>query len=218
MKRAMTVEAKMARATEIMDIAGEMLITKDYRLIKMSDIAKAAGISNGLIFTYFRTKETLFLCLLWREYERRLDYLEKESEKISFNDFEDIQKMLIAELEHVLYENPVYIKLESMRKEILEKNVDSEMFRDMVRIFSRRVAAWSKKLGERGIISQAEILDIFFAEIGIIIGCYLQHSILKDVEDDLLAEGFKDLNMDFPKSVLSRMNHYLAGYKQSLDN
>ena len=75
----MSAEAKAARAKQIMDAAADMLLSIDYRHLKMSSIAKAVGISNGLIFKYFKTKETLFLSLLWREYEKRLDYLEAEA-------------------------------------------------------------------------------------------------------------------------------------------
>ena len=71
MKRAVTEEAKTARSREILDTAERLFMETGYRELKMSDIAKAAGISNGLLFVYFKTKETLFLCLLWREYEKR---------------------------------------------------------------------------------------------------------------------------------------------------
>ena len=50
MKRAMSAEAKAARAKQIMDAAADMLLSTDYRHLKMSSIAKAVGISNGLIF------------------------------------------------------------------------------------------------------------------------------------------------------------------------
>ena len=111
----------------------------------MSSIAKAVGISNGLIFKYFKTKETLFLSLLWREYEKRLDYLEAETEKTDFRDFSDVQELLLSELEHLLYQNPVYIKLESMRSIILEKNADTQLLLKMKEKFYGRVNAWSRK-------------------------------------------------------------------------
>ncbi len=239
MKRAMTAEAKAARAQQIMDVAAEMLMTTDYRLLKMSNIAKAAGISNGLIFTYFKTKETLFLCLLWREYEKRLDYLEAETEKTPMKDFSDIQDLLLAELERLLYHNPVYIKLESMRSVILEKNADTKLLLNMKEELYGRVGTWSKKLSETGIISQREILDIFFAEIGVIIGCYLQNAILADVREVISARSedrpcsedgprsedetrCKEITRfgetDFRESILRRMRFYLEGYKQNLDN
>ena len=210
MKRAMSAEAKAARAKQIMDAAADM-----------SSIAKAVGISNGLIFKYFKTKETLFLSLLWREYEKRLDYLEAETEKTAFRDFSDVQELLLSELEHLLYQNPVYIKLESMRSIILEKNADTQLLLKMKEKFYGRVNAWSRKFSGSGIISQGEILDIFFAEIGIITGCYLQNAILNDARN-IISQDRDNVpeisETDFREEILNRMKYYLQGYKQNMDN
>ena len=221
MKRAMSAEAKAARAKQIMDAAADMLLSTDYRHLKMSSIAKAVGISKGLIFKYFKTKETLFLSLLWREYEKRLDYLEAETEKTDFRDFSDVQELLLSELEHLLYQNPVYIKLESMRSIILEKNADTQLLLKMKEKFYGRVNAWSRKFSGSGIISQGEILDIFFAEIGIITGCYLQNAILNDARN-IISQDRDNMpeisETDFRKEILNRMKYYLQGYKQNMDN
>ena len=115
MKRAMTQEAKDARACAILDAAEKLLLTGDYMSLKMADIAREAGISNGLIFTYFHTKETLFLCLLWREFKERIAYLQDVIARKQPADFEEIEALVLSELEHVLQENSVYIKLEPMR-------------------------------------------------------------------------------------------------------
>ncbi len=212
----MTREAKAARAREIMDIAEKMFLTTDYQLLKMSDIAKAAGISNGLLFVYFKTKETLFLCLLWREYEKRLDYLEEQIQKVHLKDFSDIQQLLLTELEYLLDENPVYIKLESIRTIILEKNADTEVLYQMKKQLADRTAKWSRQLSEKRILSQKEILDIFFTETGIITGCYLQNTIPDDVRNVILKVGFQGFQRDFRSDVLNGMKYYLAGYKQSI--
>ena len=221
MKRAMSAEAKAARAKQIMDAAADMLLSTDYRHLKMSSISKAVGISNGLIFKYFKTKETLFLSLLWREYEKRLDYLEAETEKTAFRDFSDVQELLLSELEHLLYQNPVYIKLESMRSIILEKNADTQLLLKMKEKFYGRVNAWSRKFSGSGIISQGEILDIFFAEIGIITGCYLQNAILNDARN-IISQDRDNMpeisETDFREEILNRMKYYLQGYKQNMDN
>ena len=77
-KRAMTEEAKEIKANQILDQAASWLLKMNYEKIKMSDLAKSMNMSNGILYVYFKTKETLFLCLLWREYEKRLSYLEKK--------------------------------------------------------------------------------------------------------------------------------------------
>ena len=131
MKRAMTQQAKDARAGQILDAAEKLLKTTDYMSLKMSDLAREAGVSSGLIFTYFKTKETLFLCLLWREFSKRIECLENMAEKEQALTAGDIETLVLSELEQVLYENSVYLKLEPMRPAILEKNVDPELLDKM---------------------------------------------------------------------------------------
>ena len=57
-KRAMTEEAKEIKAKQILDQAANWLMQKDYEKIKMLDLAKSMNISNGILYVYFRTKET----------------------------------------------------------------------------------------------------------------------------------------------------------------
>ena len=167
MKRAMTQEAKDARASEILDAAEKMLLTTDYKDLKMSEIARAAGISSGLIFTYFKTKETLFLSLLWREFEKRVEYLEKVIAESRPAGFDGIRRLVLAELEHVLYESPVYIKLEPMRPSILEKNVEPEFLSAMQKRLSAKVIGLCEMLSRGGSVTQDDVLEQVAREAGI---------------------------------------------------
>lgn len=200
MKRAMTQEAKDARACAILDAAEKLLLTGDYMSLKMADIAREAGISNGLIFTYFHTKETLFLCLLWREFKERIAYLQDVIARKQPADFEEIEALVLSELEHVLQENSVYIKLEPMRPSILEKNVDPALLDRMKEDLAARFLELSDNLSRSGAVSREDVLDIFFAEIGIIIGSGLQ----KAVEPDFDLRG----------GIIARMKCYLQGFRQ----
>ena len=53
----MTEAAKREKANQILDIAAQLLLTTDYRKIRMIDLARKMGISNGIIYVYFKTKE-----------------------------------------------------------------------------------------------------------------------------------------------------------------
>ncbi len=61
MKRA---EQKEKRRQEILNVGLDLLIRKGYAAVRTADIAKEAGISEGLFFHYFATKEKLYLTLL----------------------------------------------------------------------------------------------------------------------------------------------------------
>ena len=58
-KRARTEQAKQARAQAILEKAKEMLLTTSYEQIKMADLAKSLGLSNGTLYVYFPNKEAL---------------------------------------------------------------------------------------------------------------------------------------------------------------
>ena len=200
MKRAMTQQAKDARAGQILDAAEKLLKTTDYMSLKMSDIAREAGVSSGLIFTYFKTKETLFLCLLWREFSKRIECLENMAEKEQALTAGGIETLVLSELEQVLYENSVYLKLEPMRPAILEKNVDPELLDKMKGELAEKLLRLSEKLSRSGVVGREDVLEIFFVEIGIIISCGLQKALEKVY--------------DVRPHIIDRMSCYLQGRRQ----
>lgn len=57
-------EQKDERRNEILGAALELFVEKGYSGTKISDIAKKAGMSAGLMFHYFESKEQLYLALL----------------------------------------------------------------------------------------------------------------------------------------------------------
>ena len=57
-------EQKEARREEILQAGLEVFVRKGYAAAKISDIAKEAGMSTGLLFHYFESKESLYRELL----------------------------------------------------------------------------------------------------------------------------------------------------------
>lgn len=214
LKRAMTEEAKTARAKEILDTAERLFLESGYRDLKMSHIAKAAGISNGLLFVYFKTKETLFLCLLWREYEKRLDFLEEHVRRRRPESFSDIQNLLLEELTLLLETNPLYIRLEALRAVILERGADTDTLCRMKKRLSERTDAWSRQLEESGVLSREEIMDIYCMESGIITGCYQQSLVSASVQNSLPSTELCMVQRDYRSDILNGMKCYLEGYRR----
>ena len=54
------------RATRILDVAGELLVTWGYTKITMEDVARRADVGKGTVYLHFPTKETLFSTVLVR--------------------------------------------------------------------------------------------------------------------------------------------------------
>jgi len=204
MKRAMTEEAKAVKAQMILDKTKELFLTTDYEKIKMADIAKAMGVSNGILFVYFKTKETLFINLLWQEYENRLNRLKKMAQNEKPESYEDIKKLLLTELEFLVDDNSLYIRLNSMRTLILEKNTDTETLLNMKKSLSKQISELTLILSVSGILSQEQLLDILIAEEAIIIGCNIEV---------ITRIGMEIFQRDFKREVMNAVNCYLDGFR-----
>lgn len=74
-------EQKEMRRRQIMFKALELFVTKGYTETKISDIAEALGISVGLLFHYYESKEKLYLELVKMGLEGT-----RNSEKTTFDD------------------------------------------------------------------------------------------------------------------------------------
>src|SRR5918993_5277504 len=52
------------RAPEIARAALELFVTRGFAATKLEDVAKAAGVSKGLPYVYFKSKEELFKAVI----------------------------------------------------------------------------------------------------------------------------------------------------------
>ena len=66
---------KEQRPGEIADAAFEVFAEKGYDGARVNDVARRAGVSKGLLYLYFRTKEDLFKAVIKRVVIPRLDSL-----------------------------------------------------------------------------------------------------------------------------------------------
>lgn len=62
----------------IMEAALELFATQGFHSTSISKIAKAAGISKGLMYNYFKSKEDLLRAILLHAYEEGKELVEKE--------------------------------------------------------------------------------------------------------------------------------------------
>ena len=80
---------KEDRPQEITEAAFEAFAEKGYSATKVADVAKRAGVSKGLMYLYFKTKEELFKAVVKSVVVRRVDRLIEnvETTKLSSEDF-----------------------------------------------------------------------------------------------------------------------------------
>lgn len=66
-QRARSADDKEVRRAQLLDAAGSMLASRSYEALTLAAVAEAAGLSKASAYTYFPTKEALFLALLARD-------------------------------------------------------------------------------------------------------------------------------------------------------
>ncbi len=66
---------KEDRPEEIAEAAFEAFAAKGYSATKVEDVAKRAGVSKGLLYLYYKTKEELFKAVIRNVVVRRIDLL-----------------------------------------------------------------------------------------------------------------------------------------------
>ncbi|ANY65634.1 transcriptional regulator [Paenibacillus sp. BIHB 4019] len=213
-KRAMTNEAKALKAQSILDKAVELFTSYDYEQIKMSDIAKEMNMSKGILFVYFKTKESLFFHLLTREYEKRLQHLMNMIIETRINNEDDFKQLVMKELIELVDHNPLYIRLESIRTSVLEKNIDAEVMLELKSGLYNKMIIMTNLLCDSGIVTEAAVMDIFQAEASIITGCKLSATLPNEVIEIIERNGMHGFKRDFKADVMDTMSYYLDGYFQ----
>lgn len=80
---------KEDRPREIADAAFKMFAEKGYAATRIDDVAKRAGVSKGLTYLYYKTKEDLFKAVVKNVVVRRVDSLigNVESTELSSEEF-----------------------------------------------------------------------------------------------------------------------------------
>lgn len=69
---------KEDRPDEIADAAFAVFAEKGYAGARVEEVARRAGVSKGLLYLYFRTKEELFKAVIMRVISPRVDVLDRQ--------------------------------------------------------------------------------------------------------------------------------------------
>lgn len=211
-KRAMTEAAKQSKAQSILDCAARMFLAADYESVKMSHIAREMHISNGILFVYFPTKQTLFFSLLMREYHARVDALERRMREAPPADYGALCEVIIEDLKAQL-DNTLYVRLESIRAAILEKNVDAmQVLAFKLKLYAR-MSALAETVALPGVVTAQEILEIFHVQTALIAG-FQQASEIPDIlRTQFMQNGLEAFVHDAKQDTLHTMRLYLRALK-----
>ena len=107
--RARTEAEFAARREEILEAAGQLLMTQEYDAVSLTAIAEKTSISRPSMYNYYETRELVFADLMLREYEKwRMALLERLSEPQSREKFCEI-------MVDILWEREILLKLLSLQ-------------------------------------------------------------------------------------------------------
>jgi AcrR family transcriptional regulator len=62
---------------KILAAAGELFASRPFHKVLLSDVAAAAGVGKGTVYVYFKSKEDLYLALLYQAFENVMDQLQQ---------------------------------------------------------------------------------------------------------------------------------------------
>jgi len=212
MARAITETAKAAKANHILEKAYELYEKGTFKSIKMIDIANASGVSKGTMFNYFSTKEKLFLEILKREYQVRFENLISSFKKQNVLDFEGFKNIILNEMESILLEDSVLMRLTAIMHNILEENLDYETALSFKLDFHNFMMTIANIIVERvDCITLDDCKNLFMTQHALIVG-YRNMSNVPDVVKQVLEDhDLNDFKIDFKQNVLKAMELYLDG-------
>jgi AcrR family transcriptional regulator len=97
------------RKEQILNVSAEVFATKGLASTKIEDIAKAANVSQGLLYRYFTDKEDIFVVLLEQAISKAIQRAQNSLDLIG-TPFEKIRWLTEQFLEGIA-EDPIFFKL-----------------------------------------------------------------------------------------------------------
>lgn len=107
---------KEERPDEIADAAFEIFAERGFERARVDDVAKRAGVSKGLMYVYFKTKEELFKAVITRILTPRIDSLFKDIETTELS-AEEILRGPVRQFMRRLPDSPARVVLKLMISE-----------------------------------------------------------------------------------------------------
>ena len=148
-----SAELTNARREEILSACRKLYETKSFKEITLKEIGEQTSFARTSIYTYFETREEIFLALFQREYEifaGDLDALCEREESLSLD-------ALSEELARALERRPLMLKLLSMNLYDMEANSRMERLVEFKKAYGRSKDALDRclqkfvpGLGEQG--------------------------------------------------------------------
>ena len=162
---------KELRRMQIITAAENLFFRSGYDHVSMEEIARAAELSKGTIFFYFKNKETLFITIVLRGirlfYEMVSDACEKYSDSLSDQLRTMGEVVIMFSREYPGYLSAIRL-FKSGRFSLEKQSETGEETREILQ-YSRRLSGFMENIVREGIQKRVFRDDIDPIELGIII-------------------------------------------------
>lgn len=122
LRRVVKDKDKSDKRDLIVDLAGRILLSKDYSELSMDLVAKEAGLAKGTLYIYFKSKEEIGLEILERDYVNWFSELAHALKSKSIKNSTHLSQWIVKSLRT----KPRFLKLIPIGASILESNVTEE--------------------------------------------------------------------------------------------
>ena len=152
--RARSPQEQSERYNLILKTATNLFMTEKYEDVSLSKIAADMNLSRPALYSYFKSKESLFLTLIENEYLNLSEQL-----KQSFTTQLSAEKFC-QNLVNLFIKNPKFLKLQSLHQAAMEEKISQEEmyhFKEKTKIFFETLTNISKKQFSLASPSQIEL-------------------------------------------------------------
>lgn len=162
-KRARSQEELNQRYEDILTAASDLFMENNYEDLSLTNIAKSLGLSRPALYSYFHSKEALFLKLSEKEYLAVAQEMkDKFSQRIEVKEF-------CKQLMTIFLSRPLFLKLLSLHQSVMETKVGFDHMKEFktatVPFFRTMFAICRQEFPN---VAEAEIAQ-FIAQINVLL-------------------------------------------------
>lgn len=209
-QRARSEEEFNQRYKAILAAASDLFMEKNYDDLSLASIAKSIGLSRPALYSYFHSKEALFLELSKNEYLTVAAEMETHfTQKVDTKEF-------CSQLVKIFLKHPLFLKLLSLHQSVMETKVGFEHMKNFKSatkpFFSTMFAICHQQFSKS---SEKEIAE-FIAQINVLLPTINAYTTIPNEQINVMTELkiFGNLSLKDAQVFYSKMLYQLA---QNLD-
>ncbi|MAM89358.1 TetR family transcriptional regulator [Allohahella sp. A8] len=208
--RAIDIEDKVKRRSDIERAAAELLKQDIDALPSVSDIAKAAGLAKGTLYLYFETKEAIYFSILARHYCTLLASLDSffRNDRQSANPIDEAVG-LIADFVRL---NPDFMPLACQSAAVLERKVDEEVIVEFKSRLLTDMGQVSEAICRRiAGLTGADCVQLLIQTHAMLLGLWQMQHLPAEVNCILRSRGLAALIPDFDSGIRQALRQLWQG-------